>query len=682
MTNLLVVNCRFENNEATNGGAVALRIGHQANQVNVDFVNCEFYDNSSDGDGGAVWNCGGTVRLTNCVVARNNCDDDGAGVFLANPNARFFPGSVSRGDLLNCTITKNEAVSDGGGVFFDNNSQFIAKNSIFWGNKDTITQDGAATDEEAQISHGSSPNYDIDYCCIRLLSSFGGTGNISTNPMFIDASTDNYRLDVGSSCADKGSNADIPLDVADLDGDAISMEPTPYDLDRLTRRSKDGAISLICEPNFVDMGAYETHDCDGDGVPDAEETDGNADGVPDDCQDCNGNSIPDWVELAECAVSETGCKDCNGNGVLDECDIDMGCSADDNDDGRPDDCGCGLDIVIIVDNSGSMGGTNEPTPSGCENEFDNICNMVSGLSSTLQAANLPSLRITVLDISPTKESLPCADDNVVNLTGVYDEASNTCSGTIQDSAESWVSAVEIIVMNFDWNPGAKRIIVPISDEGPCHGDSPPICGTSDDDSVDAAIAAAIDNDCIVYSILGVTCQTAPNWLGCVPAYYEDIALSTGGAYFEVGGAGLQANYENIVGPDLASLLMDRIQSCLCAGDCVTSTTFAPPPDGEVNAADLAYLLGSWGSCPGCCSDTVSSATFTPPPDGVVDAADLAMLLGNWGSCGGESFMSMSMGSPSPNSMADAVAILNQLLLTDDPEAIASLIQDLLTLLAE
>jgi hypothetical protein len=29
---------------------------------------------------------------------------------------------------------------------------------------------------------------------------------------------------------------------------------------------------------------------------------------------------------------------------------------------------------------------------------------------------------------------------------------------------------------------------------------------------------------------------------------------------------------------------------------------------------------------------VTSATFQPPPDGIVNAADLAILLGNWGVC--------------------------------------------------
>ena len=47
-------------------------------------------------------------------------------------------------------------------------------------------------------------------------------------------------------------------------------------------------------------------------------------------------------------------------------------------------------------------------------------------------------------------------------------------------------------------------------------------------------------------------------------------------------------------------------------------------DGEVNAADLAQLLGNWGPNPG------HPADFNG--DDVVNAADLAQLLGAWGPC--------------------------------------------------
>ncbi len=47
-------------------------------------------------------------------------------------------------------------------------------------------------------------------------------------------------------------------------------------------------------------------------------------------------------------------------------------------------------------------------------------------------------------------------------------------------------------------------------------------------------------------------------------------------------------------------------------------------DGEVNAADLAALLGTWGPCAGCAEDLVT--------DGMVNSADLEALLNGWGLC--------------------------------------------------
>ena len=127
----------------------------------------------------------------------------------------------------------------------------------------------------------------------------------------------------------------------------------------------------------------------------------------------------------------------------------------------------------------------------------------------------------------------------------------------------------------------------------------------------------------------------------------------------------------------------------CYADCVTSATFMPPPDGTVDAADLAYLLGEWGSPSAntaSCADTVTSATFAPPPDGNVDAADLAALLGSWGTpCllpgepAPESFMG---GGGEPYEGTDVGDLLDQLLEENDPEAAAALIEELLSLLAE
>ena len=68
-------------------------------------------------------------------------------------------------------------------------------------------------------------------------------------------------------------------------------------------------------------------DCDGDGIPDAVEL---ASGT---AADCNANGIPD-----DCDIAAAASLDCNANGVPDECDIALGTSADADSNGIPDEC--------------------------------------------------------------------------------------------------------------------------------------------------------------------------------------------------------------------------------------------------------------------------------------------------------------------------------------------------------
>jgi parallel beta-helix repeat protein len=110
----------------------------------------------------------------------------------------------------------------------------------------------------------------------------GTNGNISANPLFVSASPGPNRIwgtaddtfgDLhllpGSPCVDAGSNADVPADVADLDGDGDVTEPLPFDLAGAERFADDpytvdtGAGTAP----IVDMGVYEHHlaDANGDG---------------------------------------------------------------------------------------------------------------------------------------------------------------------------------------------------------------------------------------------------------------------------------------------------------------------------------------------------------------------------------------------------------------------------------
>jgi hypothetical protein len=69
-------------------------------------------------------------------------------------------------------------------------------------------------------------------------------GNIDDAPIFADA---DGRLSLFSPCINAGSNAALPPDTADLDGDGDTTEPIPLDLDGNTRVFN----------GVVDMGAYE-----------------------------------------------------------------------------------------------------------------------------------------------------------------------------------------------------------------------------------------------------------------------------------------------------------------------------------------------------------------------------------------------------------------------------------------
>ena len=88
---------------------------------------------------------------------------------------------------------------------------------------------------------------------------------------------------------------------------------------------------------------------------------------------------------------------------------------------------------------------------------------------------------------------------------------------------------------------------------------------------------------------------------------------------------------------------------------MTSATFAPPPDGKVDAADLAFLLGAWGTCP--CDD--------PYAEG---------LMG--GGSGGEG--ESDIGSLGPFEGSYLGLLLEELIATGDGDLIA----DILALLEE
>jgi hypothetical protein len=150
---------------------------------------------------------------------------------------------------------------------------------VFWANGNGS--------EHAQIDLDEHSALDIHYSCVQGWSGqYGGVGNFSDDPLFVDADgaddifgteDDDLHLSPGSPCIDSGSNWFVLPDRTDLDEDGDTDEPTPLDLDGEGRffddpNTPDGGGGVIA---IVDRGAYEVGgtspppeagDLDGDGA--------------------------------------------------------------------------------------------------------------------------------------------------------------------------------------------------------------------------------------------------------------------------------------------------------------------------------------------------------------------------------------------------------------------------------
>ncbi|MHB9049087.1 MAG: choice-of-anchor Q domain-containing protein, partial [Pirellulales bacterium] len=196
-----------------------------------DFLQCVFRDNvarpdGEDGRGGGMYTLDNSPDLFGCVFTGNVARTGGALVASENYSSA----------VTNCVFAGNRTTDDGAGLFDEGAGAPILTNCIFWDNAVNGT-----VNEAAQIS-GEAPT--INFSCVAGLTGvLGGTGNLGSDPKFVDANgadnlygtaDDNLRLQPGSPCINAGNTAAVPASVlSDLDGNP---------------RIASGA---------VDLGAYE-----------------------------------------------------------------------------------------------------------------------------------------------------------------------------------------------------------------------------------------------------------------------------------------------------------------------------------------------------------------------------------------------------------------------------------------
>jgi len=248
-------NCVFIDNDADWGGA---GMASDYGECDPYLVNCRFISNTADQGGGIYCGSSNTLTVVNCIFNNNLATNTGGGIWIY----------YSSMQVSNSTFYDNEARSWGGGIHIQSSVQGDISNSIFRQNRDS---DGYTLN--AQINGWM--DLGLYYNCIEHwepTTEPNMQGNVNADPLFLDADgddeiigteDDNLRPGPGSPCIDAGSNNMVPEDMADLDGDSNSTEPTPWDLDGGLRQVDDpdtpdtGLPGPDPQAPIVDMGAYE-----------------------------------------------------------------------------------------------------------------------------------------------------------------------------------------------------------------------------------------------------------------------------------------------------------------------------------------------------------------------------------------------------------------------------------------
>ena len=256
-------NCTIQQNSSVSGGGGALECtlthctllnnttgGYGGGTDNSTLTNCTITGNTAGVlGGGAAWGA-----LVNCTLVSNtvnatvsgSCSIEGGGAYSATLNnclisgnkvinssqasRKIYGGGASGGVLNNCVLSGHSCWDGGSGAY-----NATLNNCTVVGNTDQPLFGGGVynCNVNNSIIRWNGVNYagsSLNYCCTTPQP--GGTGNIAVDPLFVNRTGGDFRLQSSSLCINSGNNTCITNSL-DLDGNP---------------RIKGGT---------VDMGAYE-----------------------------------------------------------------------------------------------------------------------------------------------------------------------------------------------------------------------------------------------------------------------------------------------------------------------------------------------------------------------------------------------------------------------------------------
>ena len=227
----LITHCTLRDNFASEeGGAIEL-----FRSTGALVSNCLIVRNSASFYAGGISAVDGSISITSCVIAQNSA---------TNANALWGYGGAfyfTRGTpiIANCTIIDNSASSSGGGIVCHDSAPAITS-SIIWANT-------------APRSPNNFIGAVISYSNVQ--GGFPGTGNIDTDPLFIDFAGGDYHLSAASPCIDAGDPG-YPLTASqtDIDGQPRVLGGR---VDMGADETLNDALAIVVFPNVIRFNILE-----------------------------------------------------------------------------------------------------------------------------------------------------------------------------------------------------------------------------------------------------------------------------------------------------------------------------------------------------------------------------------------------------------------------------------------
>ncbi|GAJ01616.1 unnamed protein product, partial [marine sediment metagenome] len=229
---------------------------------------------------------------------------------------------------------------DGGVAVFNNNGAAEFESPQFYPVENASAPTSADFDQDGYVDLAVAQTNDVSVLLNNGDGTFAESGSYALDDPDVDHT---YQITAG----DIDFDGDFDLITADWDtnhilvlrnnGEGVFADPIILTAGVHTRNRGVMAVELDGD-DFLDIATINT---EGSGASPALTVLLNNSTAA--SRDCNRNGVPD-----ECDIADGNSLDCNANGIPDECDIARGRSSDENEDGVPDECQIDIRVVPVA----------------------------------------------------------------------------------------------------------------------------------------------------------------------------------------------------------------------------------------------------------------------------------------------------------------------------------------------